>query len=57
MDKGEGAIEVALFPDPVAWAPDAELDERAAGPDRQAIVSSQTQRWYPREDLNLQPPD
>ncbi|MBI2901119.1 MAG: recombinase zinc beta ribbon domain-containing protein [Planctomycetes bacterium] len=57
VDKGEGSIEVALFPAPVAWAPDAVLDERGGDSKPEAVVSSETRGRYPRQDLNLQPPD
>ena len=59
-DKGEGDIEVALFPNPVALAPDAVLGEPPAGAGDskpEAIVSSEPQRWYPRLDSNQRPAD
>jgi hypothetical protein len=50
-DKGEGDIEVALFPNAIALAPDVVFQE---GPDAprggskpEGIVSSEPQRWYP----------
>ena len=55
LEKGEGTIEVGLYGAPVALAPDAVWDERAADSKPEAIVSSQTRGWYAREDLNLQP--
>ncbi|MBI2932629.1 MAG: recombinase zinc beta ribbon domain-containing protein [Planctomycetes bacterium] len=53
LEKGEGTIEVALFPAPVALAPDAIWDDSKP----EAVGSSQTRGWYPRKDLNLQPSD
>ena len=57
-DKGEGDIEVGLFPTPVALAPDAEVTGPLNGEwnsERKAVVSSETTGWYARQDLNLQP--
>ncbi len=59
-DRGEGDIEVALFPNPAALTPDLLVRELQAGlgdSRPEVIVSSEPQRWYPRKDLNLQPPD
>lgn len=56
QDKGEGDFEVSLYPNPVALAPDAVLGEVAAGPgnsELEAVGSSETNRWYARQDLNL----
>ena len=56
--KGEGDIEVALFPNPVALAPEVVPDGPLAGggnSDPGVIVSSEPKGWYARKDLNLQP--
>ncbi len=57
-DKGEGDIEVALFQDPIALAPDVILAGGPGNPgnsEGEAIVSSEPKGWYPRQDSNLGP--
>jgi hypothetical protein len=47
LEKGEGTIEIGLYGAPIALAPDAVWDERAADFSKpEAIVSSQTRGWY-----------
>lgn len=54
--KGEGDIQVALFPEPVALAPEVVYEGVPIAPmdsEPDAVVSSEPKRKYARQELNL----